>query len=260
MRKLVELTKLIVKKVGLEIYRAVRDIGLFSLAVFVLLKVNHQVHQPLGDSDAALLQNFIEWYAIFYTLALSIIVGQAWTKYNRVNFEIDREADSLSLLVQTTRMGTDRILSARLVHIVTQYVNCVRESRAADRRTDSTSEVRLKEIRDGVEQLVVNENTQESVKAELLKHYNDVYDARGDRFDQLGRKLPFYMWSIFVIFSMLWLWGFFCLDFQADELRYYVLGCTVFSACFLYYLARDLDDPERGFWRMNFDSFEQRIF
>ena len=260
MAKKTALIKGFLKSFGLELFRAMRDVGVFLAAAYVLLRTNEYFRTPLSELDLALLQNFIEWYAVFYTVALSIIVGQAWTKYNRVNSEIDREADALTLMVQTSRMGTDHGLSARLVHVVTQYVNNVREVLAMDERDESPSEEKMKQIRDGIEQLVLSEQTPESIKSELLKHYNDAFDARGDRFDLLGRKLQFYMWFVFIAFSMLWLWSFFCLEIESAALRNYILGCTVFSACFLYYLARDLDDPKRGFWRMNFNSFEQRIF
>lgn len=260
MANILALIKHFLTSLSLELYRAIRDIGIFLAAVYVLLTMNEHLHSPLSELDLALLQNFIEWYAVFYTIALSIIVGQAWAKFNRINSEVDREADALSLMVQTSRMGTDRNLSARLVFVVTQYVNHVREVRAKDERDGSPSEEKIKQIRDGIEQLVLSEQTPESIKSELLKHYNDAYDARGDRFDWLGRKLPFYMWFVFIAFSMLWLWAFFCLQIESSALHNYVLGCTVFSACFLYYLARDLDDPKRGFWRMSFKSFEQRIF
>jgi hypothetical protein len=57
------------------------------------------IERPKSDKDQNILQNFIEWYAVIYTLALSLIISNAWVRYNRINSEIDREADELALLI-----------------------------------------------------------------------------------------------------------------------------------------------------------------
>lgn len=46
------------------------------------------------------------------------------------------------------------------------------------------------------------------LKADLLRHYCDACDARGDRFDQIGQRLPNYIWFLLGAFSIIWLWFF----------------------------------------------------
>jgi hypothetical protein len=42
--------------------------------------------------------------------------------------------------------------------------------------------------------------------------------------------------------------------------QFYVLGASVLSISYLFYLTRDLDDPTKGAWKMEFTSFENHVF
>jgi hypothetical protein len=95
-----------------------------------------QFVKALTPADQGLLQNFIEWYAVVYTLVLSVIVGQGWRKYNKINNEIDREADSLILLVQTGRMFNNENFSQALFLAVKRYVKCVLWLQSNDSRIE----------------------------------------------------------------------------------------------------------------------------
>jgi hypothetical protein len=59
-----------------------------------------------------------------------------------------------------------------------------------------------------------------------------------------------------IIFSFIWLLGFYWIG-TVSKFGTYVLAATVFSVSFLFYLARDLDDPVRGAWRISFGSFKE---
>lgn len=90
------------------------------------------IARPTSEIDQNILQNFIEWYAVIYTLALSLIISNGWVRHNRINSEIDREADELSLLIQIGRMSGDRRLSNNLARAVRIYVNYVRNTKHMD--------------------------------------------------------------------------------------------------------------------------------
>lgn len=231
----------------------------FAILILLMIWIKNQFIGNLSDKDQNLLQNFIEWYAVVYTLVLSVIVGQGWAKYNRINNEIDREADSLVLLVQTGRMFRDQDLSQALYLAVKRYVMSLRLLQSKDNRTANQTHEKMKEIRERVIFLIKSE-PDECLKSELLHQYNEAYDARGDRFDLIEQKLPPHTWIIFVVASLIWLWGFLWLDFDLDSFKFYILGATILAISYLFYLARDLDDPTTGSWKMKFSSFETHIF
>jgi hypothetical protein len=135
---------------------------------------------------------------VIYTLTLSVIIGQAWKKYTDINNQIDREADALTSLAQSSRMFDD-------------------------------------------------EN-------------DEIFDARGDRFDLFEQRLPHHVWIIFVVVSVVWIWGFLWLKFDSDIFEVYVLGATILSVSYLFYLAHDLDDITQGIWKVKFASFENIDF
>lgn len=233
--------------------------AIFAILILVMILINNQFIQQLSHDDQNLLQNFIEWYAVVYTLVLSVIVGQGWRKYNKINNEIDREADSLVLLVQTGRMFHHEKLSQALFLAVKRYAICLRLLQANDSRTKNETHEKMKDIRECVILLIKSESD-DCLKSELLHQYNEAYDARGDRFDLIEQKLPPHTWVIFIVASLIWLWGFLWLKFDSVYFKFYLLGATILSISYLFYLARDLDDPTTGNWKMKFSSFETHIF
>jgi len=285
------------KRILQKFLKSVFDVTVFTVLVYIMARVHQKIDLHILNEDQALLQNFIEWYAVFYTLALTLIISQAWSKYNNINTAIDREADALALLVQTARMCKDSrtvSLSQGLVDVVIDYANSVRRLRHKDQRTEKKpflqklrgyfikvkNKVRskdqskvekvspkagenlflkMKKLRDSVILIIESATIAECLKSELIRQYNEAYDARGDRFDLIEQKLSFHVWTIFIMFSLAWLWGFFWLEFKAEPFKSYILGCTIFSITFLFYLARDLDDPTSGFWMMNFEPFDHKL-
>jgi hypothetical protein len=161
--------------------------------------------------------------------------------------------------VQTGRLFGNNDLITQLMITVEGYVNCIRKLRAKDYRTNFVTLQRIRNIRDCVGDLIKSVDVHDSLKSELIHQYNEAYDARGDRFDLLEQQIPFHTWLIFVLFSFAWLWGFFWLNFKYEYLSNYILGCTTFSITYLFHLARDLDDPTSGFWRIKFDSFDSKL-
>lgn len=132
-----------------------------------LILAQNQLSETLSLADQNLLQNFIEWYAVIYTIILSVIIGQAWRKYIRVNNEIDREADALVLLVQTARMFKDEYLSSALFQAVKRYVKCLILLQSKDRRTNGELREKLRAIREYVVLLMQSE-TDDCLKSDLL--------------------------------------------------------------------------------------------
>jgi hypothetical protein len=232
---------------------------IFVALIISMLWIKKEFVTSLSLLDQSLLQNFIEWYAIIYTIILSIIVGHAWRKYVQINNEIDREADALVLLVQTSRMFKNQKLSKALFYAVKRYVLCQVLWQSRDCRTNGETREKVKEIRQFVVKLMRSESD-DTLKTDLLNHYNEAYDARGDRFDLTEQKLPNHSWLIFVLASLVWLWGFLWLEFESGDFKIYILGSTIFTLSYLFYAARDLNDPTKGNWKMKFDSFRNHIF
>lgn len=207
-RKLKAFGKLIV-----ENYKEFCDTVIFIFFVIILVAISRIIEKPLDSQDQVLLQNFIEWYAVFYTVALSYIVGHSWQKRNKINSAIDREADALALLVQTVRMCDNAINTASLIKAVKDYVNHIRIIRAKDNRENVTSLELIRGVRQGLQTVINEGKLRESIEAELIHQYNEAYDARGDRFDLIEQQIPSRVWGVLVFFSLAWLWGFLGLSF-----------------------------------------------
>ena len=229
--------------------------------IIVLFIINKQFPVPEIVNDQEVLQNFIEWFGIIYTFVLTLIVGQTWKKYNQIMSELDREADALDLLTQICRMFNDDFqLRATLIIAIKNYTRTMVRLNFDDKRLEGEAHEKIRDIRECVVRLIQVSNDNESLKSELLHQFNEVYDSRGDRFDLIELKLPIHIWILLILISLIWLNGFLWLNFRSNILENYILGSIIFSISFLFYLARDLDDPNNGCWKMNFDSFENHLF
>jgi hypothetical protein len=219
---------------------------------------------PTAPSDQNLLQSFISWYAALYTLVLTSIIGQGWNRYVKINREIDREADALSLLARTAEMCGDDVdaqrVSDSLIAVVSRYVDEVNSLMTSDRRNEGTTEKVMKQIHVCLEHLIAQAGVEDCVKGELLKRYNDAYDARSDRFDLADDSLPGSVWAMLILASLVWLFGFFWIDFKSECLEVFVTFSTLASVTYLYHLARDLNDLQSGDFKMNFASFKLNTF
>ena len=235
--------------------------AIFVSLVIAMILVKKYFFEDLSNMDQPLLQNFIEWFAVIYSLVLTVIIGHAWKKYSNINNEIDREADSLVLVVQTSKMfkGYDNLTKGLLLAIK-RYAKYMIFINAKDKRQKKQSLSKLENIQKFVELLIIESKGLDCLKSDLLHHFNQSFDARGDRFDLIEMKLPNHVWIIFIITSLLWLWGFLWLNFESKAFESYVLGSAFISVSYLFYLARALNDPTKGIWKMRFDSFKTHIF
>lgn len=211
--------------------------------------------------DQDLLRNFLEWYAVFYALALGVIVSETWAKRSRINAEIDREADSLKLLLHTARLFPNKTLSKNLVVAVYNYAVCVLRLKGSDHRSKTDSHTKMQAIQECVYALIQDrDESSETLKSELLRQYCEAYDARGDRFDLIAQRMPAQMWIILGVFSLTWLWGFLWIEFHESVAERYIIGSTAWAIGYLFFLARDLNDPNRGSWKLNFRPFVDNLF
>ncbi len=230
------------------------------VVLLLLINLMFKIQHPTSDNDLAILQNFIEWFAVIYTLTLSLIMTQAWARYNSINSEVDREADALSLLCQTADMVENPRLGENLSRAVRIYTNFVRNPRNKDGRVKSEALEKIEVIQICINKIVADDETKDCVKSELMRHYADFYDARNDRFDLLGQLLPLRVWLLLGVFSLAWLWGFFWLRFDSKSLLIYIISCTVFSITVLFGYALDMNNPYAGFWRINLSSFKDNRY
>ena len=234
---------------------------IFIISIFLLLFISIRLEKPLDKSDQDLLQNFIEWFGIIYALILTTIIGQAWTRYNKINAEIDREADALALIIELTKMFSEENIYTRPISLaIEKYVKQVRIVKCKDKRTRSETYGKLKEIRKYIVYFIQKSKEAECLKAEVIHQYNEAYDARGDRFDLIESKLSGFLWFLLSTISLLWLWSFLWLNIISNVFNNYVLGSTMFSIACMFYLARDLNDPTKWFWKIKFAPFEKQMF
>ncbi|MDZ7360764.1 MAG: DUF4239 domain-containing protein [candidate division KSB1 bacterium] len=254
-----EVLKAALKKLGIVFVCIVTIAGMLGLMMTGGKTLG--IHKPDGKDDQTLLQSYIEWYGVFFTLALSFIIGQGWRKYLRVNSEIDREIDALTLLVRTSEMLGQKHyqLTRTLVRIVILYVETVKSLTVNDKRTDSDTADIMRELHECIKDIVKERKVSDSIKQQLLQHYCEAYDARGDRFDLAAQKLPRIAWIILLVVSFTWLWGFVWLEFHTIELNLYISACTLGSVSFLFLLAWQLNNVTQGRFSMDFSSFNIKI-
>lgn len=197
------------------------------------------IQKPAASEDQTLLQNYIEWYGVFYTLTLSFIIGQGWQKYLKANSEIDREADALSLLLRTSEMcnKSHKELQDELVKTVRLYIDAVKIRTVDDQKTDPITAGLMSQIHNCVKNIVKQKKVGDSIKSQLLHHYCDAFDARGDRLDRINQKLPRVVWIVLVVVSFTWLWGFVWLEFKTLELNLYISICTLGWVSYLFFTA-----------------------
>ncbi|MGH7456280.1 MAG: hypothetical protein ACRENG_33320, partial [bacterium] len=67
----------LILKIIVELFKATRDVAIFVSLLLLMIWLSKKFAKPPFEQDQNLLHNFIEWYAVFYTLALSLIVSQA---------------------------------------------------------------------------------------------------------------------------------------------------------------------------------------
>lgn len=237
------------------------DVWIFIASLYLMIELNSHF-SAIPDFDQTLLQNYLEWYAVFYAISLSVIVSEAWSRHNRINAEIDRESDALKLLVHTSRIFPDKSLSKNLVLSVHAYAVSALKLNCTDSRSTADTRRKMKKIQTDVYELIVNTRDpfHEALKAELLHQYCEAYDARGDRFDLLAQKMPSQVWIILGLFSLAWLWGFLWLKIEDKMVAQYIVGCTAWGIGYMYYMARDLNDPKKGSWKLDFKPFINNLF
>jgi len=254
-----EVLKSVLKKLGIVFVCIVTIAGMLGLMMTGGKTLG--IHKPDDKDDQTLLQSYIEWYGIFFSLALSFIIGQGWRKYLRVNSEIDREIDALTLMVRTSEMLGQKYyqITRTLVRIVILYVDTVKSLTVNDKRMDGDTAELMKEIHECIRDIVKEKKVSDSIKNQLLLHYCEAYDARGDRFDLAAQKLPRIAWFILIVVSFTWLWGFVWLEFHTRELNLYISACTLGSVSFLFLMAWQLDDVRKGRFRMDFSSFNIKV-
>lgn len=111
--KWLELGYKVTKRLLIEIVKWY-DIVFFIVLLYGIRKFSALISSlPTDHQDV--LRSFIEWYAVFYALALSVILAEAWRRHNQINSDIDREADALKQILQAGKLFQDTKLYNRLV-------------------------------------------------------------------------------------------------------------------------------------------------
>ncbi len=161
---------------------------------------------------------------------------------------------------QTAKMVRGLKPKQNLIRAIKIYVNFARNPRNKDKRALLEASKKTDGIHDCICQIVIENEADESVKSELLRHYADFHDARNDRFDLIEQRLPLRVWMLLGVFSLAWLWGFFWLQFNSESLLVYITSCTIFSVTILFGYALDMNNPFAGFWRMNLSPFKDNKY
>lgn len=92
---------------------------------------------------------------------------------------------------------------------------------------------------------------------ELIRCFDEAADTRGDRDAIAKERIPSVLWFMMVFTSMIWLTSFFWLAFKDVHLgvAVFMLFSTSVTVIGLLFIAKDIDNPISGMWKISFNAF-----
>lgn len=224
---------------------------LFVLILFFLQFID------VDGPDQAILGNFIEWYGILFSVLLALVVVHVWTKYNTVDALVDKEADALISLLRFARFIDDPGVFEALSQTVYEYCNFFCQSKLPHDKA-------MKESREKLDNVflkvlwAIRKCRQSVLTKEVVRCFDEAMDTRGDREAIVKERIPGMLWFMMVFTSMIWLISFFWLAFLNVNLwvAMFMLFSTSLTVLGLLLIAKDIDNPVSGMWRIGFAAFQ----
>jgi len=225
-------------------------LGLLFFLGLVIISPGIKVNAP----DKELIGNFIQWFGLLFSILLALVIVQAWRKHNTVNSLVDKEADALISLLRFARFLENLEIFDNLARAIYDYCAFLSSAKDGSKDSKETLEQVFHEVLDAV-----RSSKQPFLAGEMIRGFDEAADARGDRFALVQERIPGALWFMMVFTSMIWLLGLFWLSFQ--DVNVYVAGFVLFSTMFtvlgLLFIAKDIDNPMSGVWKISFASFDE---
>jgi len=257
----------------------------FSISLFIILEAVYprfviwtasqgffwlQAHYPIfvTEQDKSFSQGFVEWFGVFYSFLLPLLLVRAWEQLDNADREFDREADAIKVLLEDIMLLDDKNFLAfkftmvRRLYIYTRHVlkrhtvEHLKQHMSLKTHGDNL----LQGIRAGYKKLIYRGGGKkasqlEPVTTELLERLNEAIDVRGDRIAIFGQRLFESLRIIATLTSVIWLIPFYFLPFQSGILGVFLKLSVTFLIIFVLTVIDDLDGPFTGYWTITIDSW-----
>lgn len=227
-------------------------VGIFILLIFFLQFID------VGKPDKEILGNFIEWYGILFSILLALVIVHVWTKYNTVDALVDKEADTLVSLLRFAKFLESPPVFIALADVIYDYCAYFCQPGLSYENAMKDSREKLDKIFSELFKAVKSVQ-QPILTKEMIRCFDEAADTRGDRDAIAKERIPYVLWFMMVFTSMIWLTSFFWLAFIDVHLTVavFMLFSTSVTVIGLLFIAKDIDNPISGMWKINFNAFRE---
>lgn len=238
-----------------RLFRSMGYFLLLALALWIFFFYGG-LHFKICQSDVQVIGGFIEWFGVLYGLLMAMLLIEAWTNFNRVVEEIDKEADALQMLYWTAQCLRRKDAAQHIGKTILAYVDGVLDTPGFETEAQRhAAEKQIKTLHRKVTQ-AITDSEHVAICTELLARMNEARDARGDRLAHARNRVHPVLWGALIVNSVIWLLAFFGLPIQNLVVSLLVVGGAVFAVALLLLIVHDLSLPFEGVMVAKFEPFE----
>lgn len=224
----------------------------------------------LEKDDLIVIQGFITWFGIAYSLFLAFILVTVWHHFESTKRDFDREVDAIDTLHQTvsyletidnknSASNLDKVvgdinseIKKYLIHVV-EHFQAEHESLPQKEIGDTF----LESIGKIIASMARDEIVTDPIIAELFTSLKDARDARGDRISQCKQRVPDTIWFVTIIISIVWLLPYFALNIKDPIAKLLIIGGAALVVIVSLFIIGDLNNPFDGLWKVDVESWRQ---
>lgn len=216
-------------------------------------------HADQHDQQNDLVSYFLGASGVIYGIALGLVAAGVWTNFQTLSGEVDAEAGITAALYQDVssypmphRQRLQQQLRAYVQAVIDQDWPQLRQGNMPQASTHV-----LYRFKRELFTFVPTDAGLRLIHEQALEQYNELAKVRRDRLQGSTSSLPAVLWWIIILGSFIniiitWF-------FVSDHLGYH-LGLTILLALLLgslLFLTAAMDNPFRGDFSVNADSFQQ---
>lgn len=170
---------------------------------------------------------------------------------------VDKEADALISLLRFAKFQEAPKIFKALAGVIHDYCEFFCQTNLSYKQTMKESREKLDKIFFEVLQ-AVKANRKSILTKEIIRCFDEAADTRCDRDALAKERIPPILWFMMVFTSMIWLISFFWLAFKDVNLwvAIFMLFSTSLTVIGLLLIAKDIDNPVSGMWKISFASFK----
>jgi len=244
---------------------------IFSPWVFLAYVGVSQYSKRLDPSDLAIIQDFIGWIGIVYSLLITLILTYVGTQFYTLESTFDRELDALTSLYQAVlRTNTSgkkgvanlNIFKSKIQEDISKYIRHVIETHQTEFRFlqqyRNGQEV-LESVANQINSLMLNRylRIEEMQITELLKCSNDVANSRSFRISHSRRQIQATVNAVAFAITIAWLFPFFGLGIKDPFVTMFLIGVITFVTILILVIISDMSNPFDSAWKINLETWYQ---